>query len=419
MIEAALGYFRARYGWVMVFVAGSLMGMGFGAQVSVSVFLKPLGAELGWARGDISFAYSLAAFFSGASGVLMGYWADRYGARRFVLGGSLMMGVAYVLLSFVTQRWELYVLYGLLVGGLCQGAFLAPMLTNVGFWFDKDKGLALGLALAGQSLGAALVPLAARLLISSLGWRQAYQALGIGAWAILVPLALLVREPPALARSRAAVRARGYVPAAASAPSRGGGRPGVVTAALCGAIVCCCICMSIPIIHVVALATDRGVEAQTAAGILTVLMVVSVIGRVGIGRVADWIGGIRALLLASATQTAMIFWFTQASSPLGYYVIAVAFAIGYGGVIPAYAVILREVLPPGRVGASMGLVMFFGNLGMATGGFLGGALFDWSGSYLLPFATGAAAGVVNLAVVAALLLYVRGQHPAPAAAQAA
>jgi MFS family permease len=164
---------------------------------------------------------------------------------------------------------------------------------------------------------------------------------------------------------------------------------------------------------------DRGIDAPTAAGVLTLMMIVSILGRIGIGKVADAIGGVRALLLASATQTALIFWFTQAATPAGFYIVAVLFGLGYGGVIPAYAVIIRELVEPGRVGRVTGLVMLFGNIGMGTGGFLGGALYDWSGTYTLSFASGALAGMVNLAIAASLLAYLRARQPALAPARAA
>jgi MFS family permease len=414
VIEGVIENFRGRYGWVMVAVAALTLGMGFGTQVSISVFIKPLGDEFGWPRGDISLAYTLAAYCSGFSGIFMGYLADRMATRIIVVFGSVVLGLTYFMLGFVEARWQLYILYGPFIGGMCQGAFLAPLLTNVGFWFDRHKGLALGLTLAGQSLGAALVPLVTRVLISEFGWRYAYHAMGIGILCLLVPMALLIRQPPALAALRDGKAAGGPVKAVEPLI-----RPGVLAALLCPAIVCCCICMAIPIIHVVPLATDRGIDAPTAAAVLTLMMIVSIVGRVGIGKLADAIGGPRALFLASATQTALIFWFTRAGTPAGFYLVAVLFAVGYGGVIPAYAIIIRELVPPGRVGRLTGTVMFFGNIGMGTGGFLGGALYDWSGSYTLSFGTGAVAGMVNLAIVGSLLAYLRSRQPLLAPVRAA
>ncbi|HEX7928253.1 MAG TPA: MFS transporter, partial [bacterium] len=153
--------------------------------------------------------------------------------------------------------------------------------------------------------------------------------------------------------------------------------------------------------------------------VLTVMMMVSIIGRVGIGKVADAIGGVRALFLGSATQTVLIFWFTRMSTSMSFYITAVMFAVGYGGVIPAYAIIVRELVPARRVGVIMGIVMFFGNIGMGLGGFLGGALFDWTGSYNTPFGMGAVVGTVNLVIVGSLMVYLRARQPVLTPARAA
>ena len=223
----------------------------------------------------------------------------------------------------------------------------------------------------------------------------------------MLPLALLIGERPGIAEakrlSRAAEKAPGH--------ARPLMEPWKMTAVLCTAIVMCCICMSIPLVHVVALVTDVGISGTTAAGIFSAMMLTSIVGRVGIGKLADYIGGIRALLLASAGQTVMIFWFTQMTTPPGFYLIAALFGLGYGGVIPAYAIIIREYFPLHRVGMTVGLVFFFGNLGMGLGGFLGGLLFDLSGTYTLSYATGAATGTVNLLIVGSLLYFLSTQRP--------
>ncbi len=404
------------YAWLMVAVSGLIMGSGFGAQVTVSVFIQPLNGEFGWARGDISFAYTLAAFFSGLGSVVMGHLADRVSPRLQVIAGTVLMGVSYLLLGHADQLWEFYVLYGVMLGGLCQGSFMTPLLTNVSFWFERHRGLAMGATLAGQSVGAAIVPLIARTLISELGWRQAFQALGYGAWVVLIPLALLVRQPPNLEDIRRASRAAA---AALHAHSRGrtaiGLTPGQLAAYLGSASVLCCITMSIPAVHLVSLALDAGIGAQAAASVLTVLMAVSIFGRVGIGSVADRIGGLRALWLASFGQTVMVFWFTQAHTLAGLYLVALLFAPAYGGVIPAYAIVVRELVPAHTVGGVTGWMFFLSNIGMGLGGFLGGALFDWTGSYTVPFAVAAVSGTFNLVMIGWLYLRSRQMHAAGAA----
>jgi len=172
--------------------------------------------------------------------------------------------------------------------------------------------------------------------------------------------------------------------------------------------------MSIPVIHVYPLVVEAGIAPAQAAMVLGVLMSVSVIGRVGVGRLADAVGGIRALLIASGVQTLTIFWFTQLSTLPGLLLVAVLFGLGYGGVIPSYAIIIRELIPANRIGATLGLVFFFGNAGMSLGGYLGGLLYDLSGDYLASYAAGTLAGVANLVIVGSLLLVTRARHAAAA-----
>jgi len=393
-----------QYGWVMVFASALMMGMAFGLLISVSVFLQPLEAAFGWERGVTSFAYSSGSFVTGVMGIGIGRLVDRLSPRPIVLIGALTIGAAHLLLSRLGSVGELYLIYGLMVGGLGNGCFMIPLVTNISFWFDRNRGLAMASVMAGQSLGGALVPALARWLLSTMDWREAYFTLGLVAWAVLVPLALLVRQPPGLAAARAAeqVGVSGRAPLA----------PLPLTATLSAAIVACCICMSIPIVHAFPLAMEGGFSAAQASLVLGVMMASSIVGRIGIGKVADYVGGMRSLLLASGLQTALIFWFSQTQGLAALLTIAALFGIGYGGVIPSYAIIIREMIPARMTGIVMGTVFFFGNLGMSTGGYLGGALYDLSGGYPISFAAGALSGVVNLLIVGTLLFRTRVRQAA-------
>ncbi|MEE8434871.1 MAG: MFS transporter [bacterium] len=388
-----------RYRWVVVFISALMCGIGFGLLVSVSVFMEPLESEFGWVRSDTSFAYSSGAFMTGLFGILMGRLVDRISVRPIVFFGALMIGASQLLLSRVESQWQLYLLYGLLLGAFGNGAFLVPLMTNAGSWFTRNRGLALGVVMAGQSLGGAVIPVVVRSLMSGMGWRETYLVLGVAASLILIPVSLLIRTSPGLATARAQSPA-GKVDA-------GGLSPGALTAILSVAIVFCCICMSIAIIHVFPLALEAGIAPEQAALVLGSLMAVSMVGRVGIARLADTIGGVRTLLLASGIQTVTIYWFSQMSGMEGLVTVAVMFAIGYGGVIPSYAIIIREKIPLSHVGRVTGTVFFFGNLGMALGGYLGGVIYVASGGYPAAYAVGALAGVVNLIIIGSLFLRLR------------
>ena len=387
------------YRWVVVFVSALMCGIGFGLLVSVPVFMKPLESEFAWMRTDTSLAYSSGAFMTGLFGILMGRLVDRISVRPIVFFGALTIGASQLLLSRVESLWQLYLLYGLLLGGFGNGAFLVPLMTNTGSWFTRNRGLALGVVMAGQSLGGAVIPVIVRSLIVDLGWRETYLVVGVAASLILIPASMLIRTPPGLATVR--------VQFPAGPVETGGLSPGALTARLSVAIVFCCICMSIAIIHVFPMALEAGIAPEQAALVLGVLMAVSMIGRVGLARLADTIGGVRSLLLASGIQTVTIYWFSQMGGMGGLVTVAVIFAIGYGGVSPSYAIIVREKIPLSHAGRATGTVFFFGNLGMALGGYLGGVIYVASEGYSAAFAMGALSGVVNLIIIGSLFLRLR------------
>jgi len=392
----------------MAFASSLMMGMAFGTMLCVTVFLPPLEGEFGWARGLTSFAYSSSAFLNGLFGIFIGRLIDRISIRPIVLLGAVMIGLSQVLLSRIDSLWQLYLLYGVLVGALGGSAFLVPLTANIGFWFDRHKGLAMSVVLAGQSLGGAAMPLLARWLLGMMDWREAYLVLGLVAWGVLLPLAFLIREPPHRVEARSSAgSATNPATVEPAPPPLANVSPKLLLHSLSAAIVLCCICMAIPLIHVYPLALERGIAPAEAAMVLGLMMGTSVVGRIGIGKIADHLGGLRSLLLASGAQTAVIFWFSQVGALPGFYTVAILFALGYGGVVPSYAIIIRELMPANKVGVSMGTIFFFGNLGMALGGYLGGLLYDLSGTYTLSYSAGTVAGLLNLMIVSFLLARAR------------
>ncbi|MBI3991653.1 MAG: MFS transporter [Candidatus Lambdaproteobacteria bacterium] len=403
-----------RLAWLMVFIAAVILGTGFGSMLSVTVFLQPLEAEFGWVRGQTSFAYLVANLMAGTCGIFTGVLVDRISPRPVVAGGAVLMGVSFLLLAQLRSLAGLYVYYGLFLGGLSLSAFLTPLLTLIGFWFQRNRGLAISLTMTGQGVGAAVVPYLSRYMIEHVGWRSAYLLLAVLAWGLLVPLSLLLRDPPGLAAARAASRAA-VGPAAGRAPVS----PRLLVTLLSVAILGCCVCMAMPLVHVVPLAIGLGIPGQAAASILSVLMISAVVGRVLLGKLSDRIGGLGVLLLSSGLQTVSIFWFTQFPDLSLLYVFAAVFGFGYGGVLPCYPVVVRELIPAHLAGRSVGLVMFSGYIAMGLGGYLGGVLFDLSGDYRLSFGVGALAGAANMALIGAMLLHLHRRGAAELARQPA
>jgi len=405
---------ESRYAWLLVVVASLLMGMGAGALISISTFLKPICADFGLLRGETSFAYLAGAIAMGLGGIAMGYVSDRYSTRPVVIVGILCLSGSLLLLATQSALWQFYLYYTLL-GGFGSAALDAPLLANVGSWFERNKGLALGVALAGRALGQGGVPFAAGLLIANYGWRSAYAILGIACLVGMLPLALIIRNPPGLARAKEASRRVSAVDQQASYPVP----PALLVGWVSAAGLFCCACMGTAMVHSVAIAEDAGIGAKEAAGVILLIYVSGFFGRIAFGKLSDLIGSIRAYLIASFGQTALIYLFTQMQSLTGFYVHAVIFGFFMSGVMTGLVASVRELTPVHVRGMSTGIVFFFAWVGMGLGGYQAGFFFDASGTYQLPYAVAAATGMVNLAVVGALYFFVRHRsalmaRPAPA-----
>lgn len=392
------------YGWAMVVVTALFTGVGNGSLIMVSVFLKPMIMDFGWLRGDTALAYTAGTFAAGVGGIVMGLLSDRFSPRPVVLAGAAGLGLSFLLLGRISSLWQFYLLFAML-GGLGTAAFYAPLNANVVNWFSRNKGLAVGVATAGQAALMGLVPYLASFLISTRGWRAAFAIMGASALLLLLPLALLVRTPPGHAAAVEAAKAAAKRDSAGPAPAAGEGPPRlrILVPWLSVAAIFCCICMSTPMVHVVALALDKGVPPQEAAGVLLRLFIAGFFGRIFFGRVTDHIGGPRAYWLASAGQTALVFWFTRLDTASSLGLMAIPFGFFYAGVMTCLIVAVRELTPIHRRGLSLGIVTMFAWSGMGLGGYQGGYFFDLTGDYNLSFINAVLAGIINLLIAGALL----------------
>jgi predicted MFS family arabinose efflux permease len=383
-----------RIAWLMVAACAAMVAMGFGAINNIAVFLMPLGIEFGWSRADLSLAYSIAGIGTGLGGIAMGHLADRLPIRRVILGGALVSGLAFLLLSRTASTHELYLYHGLL-GLLGVGAVMAPLNSLAGLWLWRNPGLAIGIVSAGGALGQGLMPLLARQLVLSMGWRPAYAALGVLYLAVMLPLALWIRNPSEQAAAPVPVTAAPSKRATDVAPAWRLGW-------LCVAVTFCCMCMATPIVHVASLGSDMGLGERESAGLLAVMMVCGMAGRLGFGRLADRAGNLQAYIMASAGQTALAFLFPYMQTGAGLYLLSALFGLVFSGSMTSFVLCAREYSPGGRTGLSIGIVMSFGWLGMALGGWQGGLFYDLCGSYGRSFANASLGGVANLLVLGLL-----------------
>lgn len=392
------------YRWVVVAAVATILAIAMGQLVNgLSVFFIPLEAEFGWARGDIALINSVGLVGLALGGIVMGAVADRAPIRLVALAGVAMVGGCVTLAAMADQLWEFYLLF--LAAGLFGAALFAPLIALVGSWFPAGAGLAIGIASAGQAVGQGGVPFAASFLIEALGWRAAFLTLGLLSLGLMVPLATIMREPPRMAP--------GGVAMAVQTPPL---PPQLAVAWLSAAVLLCCACMSVPLMHLVPLIQGLCIGASDASGVLFAMLIAAIFGRVAFGKLADVIGPIPAYLAASFWQTVAVFAFTTLDSLGQFYVFAPIYGFGYAGVMTGVLVTARMLTPARQRATLMGVILAFAWLGHGVGGFQGGYFFDVTGSYTIGFANAALAGVVNLLLVGALFLTVRRRRAALGAA---
>ncbi len=384
--------------------ASVILALAMGQIVNgLSVFFLPLETELCWQRGDISLINTAGLFGLAAGGIAIGRVVGRFGIRRICVVGALVLSFCIIAASFAGELWQFYVLF-LIAGAFGGGAFFAPMLALVGNWFTTGSGLALGVVSAGQALGQGVVPFVAARLIEDMGWRSAFMALGLASITIVVPMAMLLRDPP---DTTDGARTNANAPSPVPLPHW------LVVSMLGAAVLGCCILMAIPLVHLVPFMQGCGVPAADAGGVMFVMLTAGIAGRIFFGRLADSVGGPFAYMAASAWQTALVFGFTWFDSADAFYLYAPLYGFGFAGVMTGVLTTVRAVTPPPGRAATLGVIAAFAFAAHGVGGYAGGVLFDLTGSYTASFTAAAASGIFNLIVTSLLVLmiHLRGTNP--------
>ena len=374
------------YGWVIVGVGIVVTCVGFGSMMSLSVFLKPMADSMGWSRTSIATAALLNFLCMGFAAFAWGALSDRFGTRVIVLSGGVMLGLGLVTASRATTLGWFQLLFGALVG-IAAASLYAPMTALTTKWFTTNRTLAVALVSAGLSFGSTFMAPLARWLISAYDWRTAMLILGDLVLLIVVPAAFLVRNPSETAATAAASQGQGpsmTVAQALRTPQ---------FAAIAFTHFACCAAHSGPIFHMVTNAIDHGVSAMAAATVFSVAGAASFSGKIVCGLVADRVGAKRTLVAGLALQAVAIAIYLVTSQLEGFYGVAIMFGLAYGGVMPLYAVVVREYFGAQIMGATFGAVSTAATLGMALGPWAGGWLYDAVGSYSWMFIASSAIGV--------------------------
>ena len=409
---------RRSFGIAVLVVSTCLVMTANGGMFLLVVSLKQMAGDFDWPRTVPSLAYALFFAGTGIGGIAMGYWFDRSGAGPVTLLGLTMIGTGAVLVSSIDSRWQLYLVYGVMIGLLGYASIYGPLSINVMRWFEHRRGFAVGVVTAGEGIGGTIWPPVFRHFNETVGWRDTYLWFGVFVLVTALPLSVVLwrRMPARTAGSRGEggriVDSHTVAPATAKRAIRLSAF--ATQTAICLAIVGCCVSMAIPVAHLVAHASDLGHATARAAEMLAVALFTSTVIRlVGGALVVDRFGGLVALLVFSGLQTAALLFYAAVDGMLALYTVSAMFGIGYGGISMCYPVLVREHLPPAEAGRRLGVILLFGTLGMALGGWLAGYIFDWTGSYTPAFLIGATFNVANLTIVLGLVNRTRAGAGAP------
>jgi MFS family permease len=375
------------YAWFRLAVSLILSTIGGVGMWSVVVALPTVQAEFGVARGAASLPYTLTMIGFGFSGILMGRLCDRFGIMVPVIVGTLAMSLGYAAAGASGSLMQYTLAQGALIG-VGSAATFAPLLAHVSMWFDRRRGVAIG----------AVWPPIVQHFIETSGWRATYFGIAAFCVATMLPLALLLRRPPPIivlepsgAKTRAqAVHGLGLSPRA-------------LQALLVVAGLCCCVAMSMPQVHLVAYCGDLGYGPARGAQMLSLMLACGIVSRLAFGFISDRIGGLRTLLVGSALQGTALLLFLPFDDLVSLYVISALFGLFQGGIVPSYAIIVREFFPPREAGARVGAVIMATLFGMALGGWMSGVVFDLTGSYKAAFVNGLLWNLCNLSIASWLL----------------
>jgi len=382
----------AFYGWPIVGVGAVVSCVGFGAMISLTVFLAPIAEAMGWSRTGISTAALINWLCMGLGGFVWGALSDRFGTRAIVLTGGVLLGFGFVTASQTTSLIQFQLVFGVIVG-LAAGSFYIPLTATTTRWFTRHRSLAVALVSAGLSVGSAIMGPLARWLITTHDWRFAMLVIGDVVWLVVIPSAFLVREPPAPATTvvrGAAARTDGLtVTQAVRTPQ---------FAAIALTYFACCAAHSGPIFHMVTNAIDHGVAAMAAATVFSAAALASLAGKLICGVLADRVGAKRVLVAGLALQAVAVSLYLLTRDLTGFYAVALMFGFAYGGVMPLYAILVREYFGERIMGAVFGAVAFVSTLGMALGPWAGGRLYDAFGTYAWLFVGSAGIGLGAVAI---------------------
>jgi MFS family permease len=388
----------SRRAWTRLAVAVLIGSLGSVGMWSVVVALPVVQAEFGASRGTASLAFTLVMLGFGSGGVLTGKITDRYGIVTAIGLGIGILGLGYIVAGLSPSIWQFILVHFAI--GLSSSATFGPLMAEASHWFDRYRGLAVAIAASGNYIGGTIWPPLVNFGMEQIGWRNTHYAVGVFT-AVAMTLALI-----GLRMLMGAGTQRSH---ANAAPPRVNLRLSTnsLTAILALASIACCVAMAMPQVHIVAYCGDLGYGVARGAEMLSLMLGFGIISRIGSGFLADKIGGIATLLIGSVAQGTALLFYLFFDSLTSLYIISAMFGLFQGGIVPSYAIIVREAMPAAEAATRVGIVIFASVFGMSFGGWISGAIFDATGSYAAAFANGMVWNGLNVVIMLLLLMRAR------------
>jgi MFS family permease len=389
------------YCWIRLLASITLSTLGCVGLWSLSVALPAVQADFGVHRAGASLPYTLAMIGFMIGGIAVGRLADRFGILPPLAGGTILMCLGYILTAS-SPTLPAFAVSGITIG-LGSAASFAPLVADASLWFDRRRGLAISLATIGSSLSGVVWPPIIQHFIGEVGWRQTHIGIGIFCLVTMLPLALVLRRRPVFDTPIVEAASTGNTNHAI------GLAPNVTHGLLTLAGLCCCVAMAMPQVHLVAYCADLGYGATRGAEMLATMLGFGVVSRLIFGWVFSRIGGLRTLMLGSTMQAIALALYLPFDGFISLYVVTATFGLAQGGLVPSYAVILRELFPAKEAGLRVSVAISTTLAGMALGGWLAGAMYDWTGSYAAALVNGIAWNIANMAIIFWLLQQMRSR----------
>jgi len=385
------------YAWRRLGVSLALATIGGVGLWSAVVVLPIIEREFAVDRGGASVPFMATMIGFAAGGILIGRFADRLGIMMPLLLGAVALGIGFFAAAFAASYWQFVLAQALFIGMLGSSGTFGPLVADVSHWFVRQRGVAVGIVASGNYVAGTIWPRLLQLMIEEIGWRQTYMIIGVICVVTMVPLSLLLRSRPALDDAKDPVPSH-------TAPGRMSLPPAVLQTVLVIAALACCIAMSMPQVHIIAYCADLGYGTARGAEMLSLILGFGVVSRLGSGFIADRIGGVGTLILGSTLQCLALIFYLPFDGLMSLYIVSALFGLAQGGIVPSYALIVRDYFPAREAGARVSLVLMASVVGMAIGGWVSGEIFDLTGSYQAAFLNGIAFNLFNIAIAFWLLL---------------